>query len=1382
MTKGGRAKDGTTGISKEEREGTSSGKGQEASVIIENENVQPLPSCSSSVAHFQLDDNYEDHAALDDIPVNSESDGNDGDDDEYIMLPPSQGRIDPAVLASLPPSMQLNLLVQMREQLVTDNRKRFQKVAKDPAAFSQMQIQAYLKTVAFRRDIDQVQKAAANRGIGGLPSARIASEVDREYIFSANFQPKEPVAQTYEVERNVTHRFGEDILDASETSQSLGLHGKRMIQQDTTMSEAVSLKETMPDKKPADEHESVEDKEIDWEDGENFVSPAPSQPLKGTITIEIDQDEILADIRETQKFGGEGGSESEDIEWEDDALGGEHVNSIAEKSIPTTGLEYKSEDNSLNLGGNNHEALNETLREAEEAELEEAIRQSLQDYKSCKGQDSVVENELVVDLMEKNITSLNNNVSESPLSEKVYLASARERKGKVVVEDNKTMCQEGTCLQEIKEFTRKSSDSTELSDHDVNSCTVSLSEVNVAIPLGSRSHVDAKVVEAHANDSITGLQTSASVMDFNLMSGKSLCRDAPLSRINTTNDVQIETDCIMKSKATIVSPQLPNMGELRTEAPCFNNAVSRVGEFNKENKNGHDNEQLASSLQPSYDNLELVGMQTNTPVESEKIPSSFSVNCIGKEDEQLQEALLKEAEEININAEREALAQQERDLEVEREELSCQQAELQALIESEQAAIQARLQEERDLLLEEEIELRASQRKNERNAESVSGEMFSECQELLQMFGIPYIIAPMEAEAQCAYMDSIGLVDGVITDDCDVFLFGGRNVFKNIFDDRKYVETYYMKDVENELGLDQEKLIHMALLLGSDYTEGISGIGIVNAIEVVNSFEGEEGLQKFREWLDAPDVTLLEKINQDGPKKHAEKKTEQGNESQDNVNLQEVDGGGSQDSKYNSQQRIFMQKHRAVSKNWNFPESFPNPMVINAYKSPQVDTSSEAFTWGRPDLEVLRRLCLEKFGWDRSKSEELLLPVLKEYDRRETQLRLEAFYSFNERFAKIRSKRIQKAVTRKTGQLPSELVDFPVPENSEELISVEDERDCLSRENGADAKLKTFAKASAKNSVGIRRNKQKSNNIEEGVQEVSTHRRVAARGRSKTSRGRARPSVRSVSRLSVETLSSDGSSGQEETSGHKECKGKVPDSMPRRSNRQTQRVIYNYSGSEDDNDTDWKEELQTREQPHSFSSACTTGRKNAKESALFTGTNSVSETESTKDCGIGASMTGNFMTQEDESHVYTGGFSAADAHSKKAKSVLIASNRAAEAERNIGDSEILACSANDQQDFQGQEDTNYLSVGGGFCTNADDASLEKSSHAFAISGKTMEGFVDDNESMGLLEELQSSVRSLASSTSASTNVFSSASEDHLTREESALCAIPSLRRKKRRVT
>ena len=87
---------------------------------------------------------------------------------------------------------------------------------------------------------------------------------------------------------------------------------------------------------------------------------------------------------------------------------------------------------------------------------------------------------------------------------------------------------------------------------------------------------------------------------------------------------------------------------------------------------------------------------------------------------------------------------------------------------------QAEIERERALLEDEEAELQYAQRANTINAESATGEMFSECQELLQMFGIPFIIAPMEAEAQCAAMDKMGLVDGVVTDDSDVFLFGAK--------------------------------------------------------------------------------------------------------------------------------------------------------------------------------------------------------------------------------------------------------------------------------------------------------------------------------------------------------------------------------------------------------------------------------------------------------------------------------------------------------------------------------------------------------------------------------------------------------------------------------
>lgn len=68
-------------------------------------------------------------------------------------------------------------------------------------------------------------------------------------------------------------------------------------------------------------------------------------------------------------------------------------------------------------------------------------------------------------------------------------------------------------------------------------------------------------------------------------------------------------------------------------------------------------------------------------------------------------------------------------------------------------------------------------------------------QELLRLFGIPYLVAPMEAEAQCAFLDEAGLTQGTITDDSDIWLFGGRKVYKNFFNKGKFVEFFEAEDI-----------------------------------------------------------------------------------------------------------------------------------------------------------------------------------------------------------------------------------------------------------------------------------------------------------------------------------------------------------------------------------------------------------------------------------------------------------------------------------------------------------------------------------------------------------------------------------------------------------
>ena len=148
------------------------------------------------------------------------------------------------------------------------------------------------------------------------------------------------------------------------------------------------------------------------------------------------------------------------------------------------------------------------------------------------------------------------------------------------------------------------------------------------------------------------------------------------------------------------------------------------------------------------------------------------------------------------------------------------------------------------------LTLKQSRNRQIRDFEGISTDMVRDIQELLKEFGIPYIVAPAEAESQCAYLYRHNLVDGIVTDDSDVFLFGGSNVLRNMFDQRKDCECFRIENFAN-LGLTREHLVQMAYLLGSDYTIGLKGLGPVLSIEIVTCWQSDnlDGLIEFKKWV-----------------------------------------------------------------------------------------------------------------------------------------------------------------------------------------------------------------------------------------------------------------------------------------------------------------------------------------------------------------------------------------------------------------------------------------------------------------------------------------------------------------------------------------------------
>lgn len=108
---------------------------------------------------------------------------------------------------------------------------------------------------------------------------------------------------------------------------------------------------------------------------------------------------------------------------------------------------------------------------------------------------------------------------------------------------------------------------------------------------------------------------------------------------------------------------------------------------------------------------------------------------------------------------------------------------------------------------------------------------------LLDYMGIPYVQAKGEGEAQGAYMVEQGDAWAVASQDYDCLLFGAPRIIRNLtlsggLSNLEYLE---LQKVLEDIDLTREQLIDVALMVGTDFNEGIHGIGAKTGLKLIRN-------------------------------------------------------------------------------------------------------------------------------------------------------------------------------------------------------------------------------------------------------------------------------------------------------------------------------------------------------------------------------------------------------------------------------------------------------------------------------------------------------------------------------------------------------------------
>ena len=144
-------------------------------------------------------------------------------------------------------------------------------------------------------------------------------------------------------------------------------------------------------------------------------------------------------------------------------------------------------------------------------------------------------------------------------------------------------------------------------------------------------------------------------------------------------------------------------------------------------------------------------------------------------------------------------------------------------------------------------------RKIKQNYFEIYPEDFVTTREILDIFGFPCVTAPLEAETLCGILCKNGLVDAVMTDDTDIFIYGCPVTLRKLDFKTETFEEINYKDILAAMNFTPQQFLDFCIMCGVDYNKNINGISTKKSYDYITKYKNIDNIPNL-------DVSVLNHV------------------------------------------------------------------------------------------------------------------------------------------------------------------------------------------------------------------------------------------------------------------------------------------------------------------------------------------------------------------------------------------------------------------------------------------------------------------------------------------------------------------------------------------